>query len=80
MRHSQWKELPRDDASSTGLSALFQLCWGFSTLGPYGPLHNKAQPAGEDEKQRSVPFSAHCETVETLCSPFERQLVFVPLI
>ena len=35
--HSQWKVLPHDDASSTGLSALFQLCWGLSTLGPYGP-------------------------------------------
>ena len=34
----QWKVLPHDDASSTGLSALFQLCWGLSTLGPYGPL------------------------------------------
>jgi len=39
-RHSQWKVLPHDDASSTGLSALFQLCWGLSTLGPYGPLLN----------------------------------------
>jgi len=28
--------MPHDDASSTGLSALFQLCWGLSTLGPYG--------------------------------------------
>jgi len=41
-RHSQWKVLPHDDASSTGLSALFQLCWGLSTLGPYGPLRNRA--------------------------------------
>jgi len=39
-RHSQWKVLPHDDASSTGLSALFQLCWGLSMLGPYGPLRN----------------------------------------
>ena len=39
-RHSQWKVLPHDDASSTGLSALFQLCWGLSTLGLYGPLRN----------------------------------------
>ncbi len=27
-RHSQWKVLLHDDASSTGLSALFQLCHG----------------------------------------------------
>jgi len=44
-RHSQWKVLPHDDASSTGLSALFQLCWGLSTLGPYGPLRNGGSPA-----------------------------------
>ena len=35
-RHPQWKGLPHDDASSTGLSALFHFCtcWGLSTLGP----------------------------------------------
>ena len=39
-RHSQWKVLPHDDASSTELLALFQLCRGLSTLGPYGLLRN----------------------------------------
>jgi len=34
-RHSQLKVLPHDNASSTGLSALFQFCWGLLTLGPY---------------------------------------------
>ncbi len=39
-RHSQWKVLPHDDASSTGLSTLFQLCCGISTLSLYGALRN----------------------------------------
>jgi len=45
--------------------------------GPYGVVgaqRREAQPTGEAEKQRSVPFSAHCEIVKTKCLSFEWQL------
>jgi len=39
-----------------------------------GAQRREAQPAGEAEKQRSVPFSAHGGIVKTKCSSFEWQL------
>jgi len=43
--------------------------------GPEGAKRREAQPAGEAEKQRSVPFSVHSEIVKTKCSCFEWQLI-----
>ena len=47
---------------------------GSVSQGPVGAQRREAQPAGEAEKQRSVPFSAHSEIVKTKCSSFEWQL------
>ena len=46
--------------------------------GPVGAQRREAQPAGEAEKQRSVPFSAHSELVKTKCLLFEWQLILDP--
>ena len=47
---------------------------GAVSQGPVGAQRREAQPAGDAEKQWSVPFSALCEIVKTKCSSFEWQL------